>query len=200
MNRLTFIEYVGVKTSPYGGKKRLAKYRCLCGSEVVAVATKVRTGRKRSCGCLSKERLIKQNTTHGRSKTRLYTIYRGMIQRCENTSHPSYKYYGAKGISVCNDWRNCFDTFYKWAISNGYKKNLLIDRIDNDKGYTPENCRWVTLKESNRNKSNVKLSAKKVKEIRQKYQPRKYTQQQLAKEYNVASSLISQIISNKIWT
>jgi len=87
-------------------------------------------------------------------KTRLYSIWAGMKQRCYNEKHIQYKNYGGRGISVCDDWRNNFYAFSEWALSNGYQDPnendargaaLSIDRIDNDKGYSPENCQWISL-------------------------------------------------------
>ena len=97
--------------------------------------------------------------TTGKNKgkyKRLYNIWSSMISRCENPHNPSYKYYGDKGKFVCEEWKNenGFNAFHKWALENGYKPNLSIDRIDNNKGYYPENCRWVDAYVQNNNKSN----------------------------------------------
>lgn len=83
------------------------------------------------------------------SNLRIYTIYQGMHSRCERPSHPSYVNYGNRGISVCDEWSGEFGffKFYKWAMSNGYEEHLTIDRINNNLGYCPSNCRWVTMKE-----------------------------------------------------
>ena len=87
------------------------------------------------------------------------TIRKGMIKRCHNVNSKSYLHYGGRGIAVCEDWLNSFQLFYEWAMSNGYQQNLSIDRIDNDKGYSPENCRWITMKQQCRNtRQNVMLS------------------------------------------
>jgi len=90
-------------------------------------------------------------------KTRLYSIWAGMKQRCHNAKSPQYKHYGGRGISVCDEWRNNFFAFSEWALSNGYHDPtetdnkgdaLSIDRIDNDKGYFPENCQWISVREN----------------------------------------------------
>lgn len=79
--------------------------------------------------------------------TRLHKIYEHMMYRCYNPKSVNYKYYGARGIGVCEEWRNNPMLFKKWALSNGYNSTLTLDRIDSNKGYSPDNCRWVTMKE-----------------------------------------------------
>lgn len=83
------------------------------------------------------------NGTH----TRLWGIWQGMLVRTTNPRHKDYKYYGAKGISVCKEWKNSV-TFFKWSIENGYTDKLTIDRIEGDKNYCPENCRWITQRDN----------------------------------------------------
>ena len=75
-----------------------------------------------------------------------------MKNRCYHPSYHAFNHYGGRGITVCDEWRNNFEAFYKWALSNGYRDNLTIDRKDNDKGYSPDNCKWSTMKEQNQNK------------------------------------------------
>ena len=87
-----------------------------------------------------------------KSNTRLYGIWRGIKRRCLNPNYHHFKNYGGRGITVCDEWLESFKSFYDWAMSNGYQDDLSIDRIDNDKGYDPSNCRWVTMAEQNKNK------------------------------------------------
>jgi hypothetical protein len=95
-------------------------------------------------------------TKHGMFGTRIYRIYQGIKRRCNNPNASDYKYYGGRGITVCEEWneKDGFVAFYKWAVENGYADNLTIDRIDVSKGYSPNNCRWVTQVEQARNKRN----------------------------------------------
>ena len=101
--------------------------------------------------CSIKSKTLKA-TTHGLSKTRLYREWAGIISRCENKSSTSYSRYGEVGISVCYEWHD-FECFCEWSLLNGYSDNLTIDRINNDKGYQPDNCRWSTIIEQANNKS-----------------------------------------------
>lgn len=101
-----------------------------------------------SCGCYRKEKVTK----HGLYNTRLHSIWNSMITRCYNKNRKSYKNYGERGIKVCEEWRNNFQAFYDWSMSNGYNDNLTIDRIDNDENYSPNNCRWVDYKTQARNR------------------------------------------------
>lgn len=86
--------------------------------------------------------------THGLSNTRLYSIFQNMKQRCYNPNDPKYGSYGGKGIAICQEWLDDFEVFYDWAMANGYRDDLTIDRKDNHKGYSPDNCRWITMKQN----------------------------------------------------
>lgn len=89
---------------------------------------------------------------HGKRNTRLYTIWDNMKRRCGSKDATGYENYGGRGISVDDEWRNDFESFYNWAMDNGYNESLTIDRINNEKNYTPDNCRWATITEQSRNK------------------------------------------------
>ena len=90
--------------------------------------------------------------THSMSRTSIYYVWQNMKARCVNPNNQEYHRYGGRGIQVCNEWKDSFPMFYKWAIENGYQEGLTLDRIDNDKGYFPGNCRWATWTEQSRNK------------------------------------------------
>ena len=141
------------------GKRKYVMWlcKCDCGNVVTVYATHLQQGRCKSCGCLKREKLIKRNTTHGLSNTRLYQIYADMKDRCYNQNNSCYKDYGGRGIVVCNEWLNSFRNFYDWSIANGYKKSLTIDRIDVDGDYTSDNCRWSIQVEQQNNKRNNHL-------------------------------------------
>ena len=119
----------------------------------------LKNGDTKSCGCLHTFGLINRSTKHGKCGTRLYTVWKSMKDRCYRSHNDRYEKYGGRGITICDDWREDFQAFYDWAMANGYDENApygqcTIDRIDNDKGYSPDNCRWVDAAAQNKNKSN----------------------------------------------
>ena len=126
-------------------------YRCDCGNEKVIRKGEVSQGGSQSCGCFLKESVQKRSKKHGQSHLRLYHIMHDMKQRCLNPNNKNYKHYGARGITIYKDWLDNFDSFYNWAINNGYKENLTIERINFNGNYEPNNCKWILLNEQSKN-------------------------------------------------
>lgn len=137
--------------------------------------------------------------THGMSSTRIYAVWSSMIARCSNPKNSSYKYYGDRGITVCGEWKD-FDTFKKWALSNGYKDKLTIDRKNNSNNYEPSNCQWVTVKEqaNNRRGNHLILYNGKTKTIEQWSNETGILYPTLNHRINVAKWNISKALETKV--
>lgn len=130
---------------------------CVCGKEKVVRGVDLQSGKTKSCGCYSLDRTKERATKHGMHKTRLYTEWMAMKTRCYNSHHQRYPIYGGRGITVCPEWRESFEAFRDWALANGYRDDLTLDRKDTDGNYCPENCRWATQKEQANNRRNTRL-------------------------------------------
>lgn len=133
--------------------------KCDCGKEKQKSVTTydLKSGKVKSCGCLYFESNKERNKKHGLKHTRLYKIWSTMKRRCNCSNANEYKNYGGKGIKVCDEWANDFQTFHDWAMSNGYADNLTIDRIDVNGNYEPLNCRWVDMKTQQNNRRNNRI-------------------------------------------
>ena len=142
----------------YNGKKhRRWLCKCKCGTVREVKELSLKQGKSTACGCTRRMAMVegakKKLTTHNLSQSRLYAIYRHMRNRCYNTNDIRYLHYGGRGIKVCDLWLNSFEEFAKWAFDNGYSDELSIDRIDVNKDYCPENCKWSTRTEQANNKT-----------------------------------------------
>ena len=133
-------------------KNNLLLWECICecGNPVITRGQDLRRGVSKSCGCLKLEQLDARSRKHGMAGTRPYRIWKGMKTRCLNPRVKSYADYGGRGITVCENWKESFDAFWR-DMKTGYADNLEIDRIDHEGSYSPNNCRWVSKKEQNRN-------------------------------------------------
>jgi hypothetical protein len=113
--------------------------RCDCGNYFSVLSNHLLTGNTGTCGC---------RNGHGMRNTRIYRTWTNMKARCYNPKQDNFKYYGARGIEVCREWYDDFKTFLEWSLSHGYSDLLTIDRINSQRGYYPENCRWISISEN----------------------------------------------------
>lgn len=146
--RVTILQDLGVEKN-----RRHVLGHCSCGTEKKFNYRSLKDGTSKSCGCYNREvhKALRNRLTHGLSKHPIFKLWCGMKRRCYNVKEKSYPDYGGRGILVCDEWLSDFTTFYKWALANGYAKGLQIDRRENDKGYSPDNCRFVTQTINQRN-------------------------------------------------
>ena len=141
------------------GKVRImCRVRCECGTVKDITASSIVSGQSKSCGCrrseLTRNKSLKHGFANRGKKTSLYNVWITMKSRCSNKNLADYYLYGGRGISVCKEWRQDFMAFRAWAESNGYRKGLHIDRINNEGDYSPKNCRFVTCQVNASNKRN----------------------------------------------
>jgi len=188
------------------GRKREATWYCLCdcGGHTITTSNRLTSGVTKSCGCFQRARakqVITGNTytkTHGEKHTRLYHIWNSMKMRTSNPNHGAYHRYGGRGIVVCDEWKNSFEAFRDWAKSNGYDDNLSIDRINNDAGYTPNNCTWVTPAEQAYNRIDNVLSADDVPVIRVMLNDG-FSRKKIAELFDVRTGVIGTLARGQCW-
>lgn len=192
--RLVVIEYAGRNRH----RQSLWRCKCDCGNELVTLGCSLIRGVTKSCGCYFKDNAKYSNWKHGICYTNIYDVWRSMKDRCNNPNNSRYKRYGGRGIRVSEEW-NDPKAFYEWATKNGYKKGLVIDRINNDGNYEPSNCRFVDVKTNNRNKSSNKVNERIVNEIRDMYFNGNAKQKEIANKYGISSLEVSRIINFVIW-
>lgn len=168
-----------------------------CDNEVIKDLC---NGRKaQSCGCMRIELAARKRRIHMESHSHLYHVWAGMKKRCYNPKDTAYQYYGGRGITVCDQWKNNYVIFSLWAKTKGYKHGLFIDRKDYNKGYDPANCRFLNKLDSNLNKRGIILNSNTASQIRGMYSCGQYTYKKLGSIFGVSFQTIGMIIQNKIW-
>ena len=135
---MIFGHYQIIEESAREKSNRMFIVQCICGNKRTVILDNLLRGKAKSCGCMRGK--------HYKSYHPIYTMWKHIKQRCLNPNDKMYKYYGGRGIKICQEWINDFEAFYNWVITNGYVKGLTIDRKNNNGNYTPENCRFVTSK------------------------------------------------------
>lgn len=151
--RLTVVRQDGYHIYPSGKRKSQWLCKCDCGNYITVVISDLKSHHTQSCGCLRKDIIKLLNASHHQSKSRLYRIWTGMKNRCYNAKQDNYRYYGMRDITVCAEWRDNFEAFYRWAMSSGYNDKMTLDRVDVDREYSPLNCRWATTQEQSLNRT-----------------------------------------------
>lgn len=146
-----FGRYTVIAQAPNRERHKYYTCVCACGNTKEVRGSSLHSGLTNSCGCLRNELTSLNKTTHGDSKSRLFGIHTKMRHRCNNPNNNGFAAYGAVGITLCQEWEN-YLVFKEWAITNGYADHLTIDRIDNEQGYSPNNCRWATYETQGRNR------------------------------------------------
>jgi hypothetical protein len=178
--KLTVIKKVKSHVAPNGHASTMWECKCDCGNIINVCSYDLRSGHSKSCGCLQ--------FIHGLSKSHLYGTLNRMYSRCYDQSNRDYKYYGIRGIKLCDEWnkdvvgkKHSMENFYKWAMKNGYKKGLTIDRKNNNGNYEPLNCRWATMQTQSNNRRNNHFVY---------FKNERLTISQLARKYHVNRDLL----------
>jgi hypothetical protein len=174
--------------------------RCECGALVNVRAHSLTSGHTKSCGCLNKDIITKHGQCRNGKDSKLYVIWRAMCNRCYRGDDISYPNYGARGITVCEEWQDDFFAFETWALAAGFRPGLHIDRVDLNSGYGPENCRWATQHENNQNRRTTKLSPVKVKAIRLVHRAKIMTSKEIAAFFNICVSTVNYTVNCKRWS
>lgn len=171
---------------------------CDCGRAHIVQAYSLTSGKTRSCGCYRREAARQKFTRHGHCSggkiSRSYSSYRSMLRRCYDTRAINFARYGGRGVRVCKRWRESFQNFLQDMHER--PEGTSLHRIRSRRNYTPSNCTWASVQRQGRQRRGVKLSVAKVRKIRCAAQ---FTRRELAQQFNVSPSLISQVVREQVW-
>ena len=171
---------------------------CDCGKQTEAKGRQLVQGNVHSCGCL-RGIDARHGDCRNHRETDTYRLWHRIKERCSNPNRDYAERYFLRGIRVCDEWSNSYETFKAWALSHGYKKGLQIDRINSDGNYEPNNCRFVSPAENTRNQAQVKLNHEKVSMIRELLREGILTHAEIGIKFGVSRSTIGAINSGKLW-
>lgn len=155
--RLKVLSRAEDQVSPSGRHHTMWLCKCSCGNQITALTDNLKSGKTTSCGCYKADKNREKFGSHLDTHSKLYGVWCGIKARCYNPNSTHYKRYGGRGIGMCKEWKSCYETFRNWAINSGYRDGVSIDRIQNDFGYSPSNCRWVDRVTQANNRSSNKL-------------------------------------------
>jgi len=196
-NRWTIIEITDQKNKN-GNLLCIAK--CNCGTKKLVNLSNIKNGKSKSCGCIAREKNSKRQQTHSLSTHPLYARWSAIQRRCYNPQDSKYKFYGEKGVFVCNEWRENPQKFFDWYYNESLDLSLTVDRKNTFGPYSPENCRLITLQEQqqNRRKRKGTLPDKIVSEIKVLLKEKKGPTE-IAKKYNISRFVVTNIKLNKVY-
>ena len=195
MNKATTLRWKEIKDFDKCKYKEKVECICICGEKRFVIKASLINGKSNDCGCGRKKSVADRNKSHGLSKHPLYKVWKNIKSRCFNKNSHHYIRYGARGITICDEWKNNFKSFYEWSISNGYNESLEIDRIDNNGNYDQSNCRFVTAEVNCQNRSSTKLSVEKIKIIKSLDSPSK----DISDLFGVSVSMVNNIKRGVAW-
>ena len=190
--RLRVLSAAPDRILPSGKTERMCLCKCDCGAIKTIRAASLKNGNTKSCGCYrskcSSERM-RARAVHGLGGTKIYRVWKCMIDRCQNPNNKSYKNYGLKGVKVCAEWQDVA-VFAEWAHKNGYKDGLTLERVNNNRGYCPDNCIWADRYVQNNHTSRNHLLT---------YVGKTQTMAQWSRELGISYSAIKTRINRRGW-
>jgi hypothetical protein len=172
--------------------------KCDCGKEVVVAGYRLVQGKIQSCGCARGKAAKHNGCANGKSEP-IYQLWHHMKQRCYRKRNDNYATYGGRGITVCDEWRDNYPAFREWAIANGYRKGLQIDRIDNDGPYSPDNCQFTSPAKNTQKQPQVKLTPRRVLVIRRLMERTTLTAEEVGRLFGVTRSAVTAINRRERW-